>query len=79
MCSLVGSYPYTTDEIKSMYNEGIKYIFSQSINKASGVCYYNHSSYNDLDVFSFNGKCGILMMNVYRKEVRFGSDRKEKW
>ena len=55
LCSIVGSHAYTTDEVVGIYKEGLKYIFSNSIHKSSGVVYYNHSIYNDLDVFSLNG------------------------
>ena len=55
LCSIVGSHAYTTDEVVGIYKEGLKYIYSNNVYKSSGVCYYNHSIYNDLDVFSLNG------------------------
>lgn len=52
----LGSYDYTSQDIKSIYSEGLKYLIgSSSIQKSTGVSYYNAEVYKDFDVITLNG------------------------
>ena len=51
-----GSYNYTKEDMKAIYNEGLKYLVNSSpVQKTTGVSYYNGSVYQDFDVVTLNG------------------------
>ena len=51
-----GSYNYTKEDMKAIYNEGLKYLVNSTpVQKATGVSYYNGSVYQDFDVITLNG------------------------
>ena len=51
----IGEYQHTKESYKGIYNEGYKYLFTKTVNKQSGVIYYNHSAYEGVDVIPLNG------------------------
>lgn len=51
-----GAFDYTKEDIKTIYLEGLKYLVnSASVQKATGVSYYNADVFKDFDVITLNG------------------------
>ncbi len=51
----LGEYQHNSESYKGIYNEGYKYIFTHNSNPTSGIIYYNHNAYSDMDVIPLNG------------------------
>ena len=51
----IGEYHHTKESYKGIYNEGYKYLFTNTINSQSGVIYYNHNTLKEMDVIPLNG------------------------
>lgn len=50
-----GAYEYTEVECKAIYNEGLKYLFKEAINKSNATIYYDEKVYDGFDVVTLNG------------------------
>lgn len=50
-----GAYEYTEVECKAIYNEGLKYLFKEAINKSNATIYYDEKVYDGFDVITLNG------------------------
>ena len=51
----IGEEDFTSDQLKKVYNDGIKYFYNYKINQSSSVMYYNSSVYQNLNVITLNG------------------------
>lgn len=50
-----GAYEYTEVECKAIYNEALKYLFKETINKSNATIYYDEKVYDGFDVVTLNG------------------------
>ena len=51
----LGNSSISQDGYRGIYNDGIKYVFSETPLKSKGVMYYNKHTYSGLDVVPLNG------------------------